>query len=362
MNCSFEPDLSLDIWTESLLNSLAGRRHPLSASIELTERCNMACIHCYINQPPSDSAIQKKELSTAQWLEIIDQMADVGCLFLLISGGEPLLRKDFKDIFIHTRQRGMIVSLFSNGTMITPEIADFLAEYDLHSLEISVYGATAETYEKVTGLKGSFERCLRGIELALDRGIKTSLKTVLINQNFHELQALKDLAEHYDVNYRYDGLLWPRLDGEKDVISFCQIPQEDLLRLDFDDTERYDGWVEVKKQFEGQLLRSKQVISCGAAYRSFHIDAYGNLGACMMLRNPTFNLLDMKFSNAWEGLDIIRHKKRSQHIECEVCDINALCLQCPGWSMRCFEDYETPVPFICELGKKRSEQLNAIVI
>lgn len=361
MNCSLESDLSIDTWSKKLMDSLIGKRYPLIASIELTERCNLACVHCYINQTPHDTSVQKKELSTVQWLGIIDQIADAGCLFLLLTGGEPLLRRDFKEIFLHTRKRGMIVSLFSNATMITPELADFLADYNLHSLEVSLYGATPGTYEKVTGIPGSFERCLRGIELMLDRGIETSLKTVLITSNFHELHMMKELAEGLGVNYRYDGLLWPRLDGEKDVLKY-QIPQDDLLELDFEDPDRASAWMEVSNQFEGQLTRSENVFSCGAGYRSFHIDSYGHMSPCMMLRDPKFNLLDMGFLTAWGELGKIRQLKRELRTECEACSINALCLQCPGWSMRYYDNYETPVPRVCELGKKRSELINALML
>lgn len=361
MDCSFELDLSLDVWAESLMNSLAGRRYPLAASIELTERCNLSCVHCYINQAPNDRDVQERELTTAQWLGVIDQIADAGCLFLLISGGEPLLRKDFKEIFLHARRKGMIVSLFSNATLLTPELADFLADNGLHSLEVSLYGATAETYEDVAGLPGSFERCLHGIELALERKIDTSLKTVLITLNFPELQALKTLAEFFGVKYRYDGLLWPRVDGEKDTTIY-QIPQEDLLRLDEEDPERLGAWAEVSKLNEGQLLRSTRVLFCGAAFRSFHIDSSGKLSACMMLRNPSYNLQEISFSDAWEELGKVRQLKRQQHSECEYCTVNALCQQCPGWSMQYYNDHETPVPFICELGKKRAERLSEVVI
>lgn len=361
MNCSFEPDLTLDEWSTNLLNSLEGRRFPLGASIDLTERCNLSCVHCYINQSPNDRRAQERELTTAQWKGVIDQIADAGCLFLLISGGEPLLRKDFKEIFMHARQRGMIISLFSNATMLTPEMADFLADYGLHSLEVSLYGATAETYEKVTGIPGSFERCLRGIKLALERNIDTNLKTVLITLNLHELEALRSLAKRLGVKYRFDGQLWPRLDGKTDPTIY-QISQEDLLNLDLHDDERLEGWSIVAEQYDGNFLRAKNVFFCGAAFRSFHINSTGNLVACMMLRKPSYNLLKIPFNVAWEELGKIRQLKRQQHTECETCPVNALCQQCPGWSMQYYGDYETPVPFICELGKKRAEQLSAILI
>lgn len=99
MDCSFEPDLTLDEWVGNLFNSLGNERFPLSASIELTERCNLSCIHCYIKRAPNDLGAQARELSASEWKELIDQITNSGCLYLLISGGEPLLQKDFKRSF-----------------------------------------------------------------------------------------------------------------------------------------------------------------------------------------------------------------------------------------------------------------------
>ena len=179
MDCSFEPELTLDDWAVQLISPLQNGRYPLSASIELTERCNLNCVHCFINQPAADKCARSTELDTTAWKRILDQMAEAGALFVLMTGGEPLLRKDFAEIFTHARRLGLLVTLFSNVTLLTPALADLLADLSLHSLEVSLYGATQETYEKVTGQPGSFRRCMRGIELALSRGLKISLKTVL---------------------------------------------------------------------------------------------------------------------------------------------------------------------------------------
>ena len=214
MTCSFDSVQNLDEWAEQLLAPLNGGRYPLSGSIDLTERCNLGCVHCYINQPAGDLDVRKGELSTAQWKEVLDQIAEAGCLFLLISGGEPLLRPDFAELFIYTRKKGMLVTLFTNGTLLTPEIVDVLAEWGLHAMEISLYGATPETYQKVTGQPGSFERCLRGIDLALSRGIKLDLKTVLLTLNQAELEQMKEITNRYGLGFRYDNTLWPRLNGD----------------------------------------------------------------------------------------------------------------------------------------------------
>jgi len=352
INCSFETNLALDEFTERMLAPLGNGRYPLSASIELTERCNLNCVHCYINQPASDEAVRSKELTLTNWKSIIDQMAEAGTLFLLITGGEPLLREDFTDIFIHTRRRGMLVSLFSNASMLTPHIADVLTDWGLHSLEVSLYGATAETYEKVTRQPGSFERCLRGIELALTKGFKVSLKTVLLTVNKHELEAMKALTEGFGLEFRYDSTLWPRLDGTTANMRY-QLSSQEMLAYDLSDPERRKGWEETAQSFEGVLLRAESVFTCGAGYRSCHIDARGGMSPCMMVRRPQFDVLKEGFVGAWEKLGAIRSLKRSMHTACETCSAAALCTMCPGWSLAVAGNYESIYDPVCEMGLMR---------
>jgi radical SAM protein with 4Fe4S-binding SPASM domain len=352
MSCSFNPDLTLDEFSERMLAPIGDARFPLSASIELTERCNLSCLHCYINQPALANAVRSTELSTSGWRRIIDQMAEEGTLFLLITGGEPLLREDFEELFIHTRNRGMLVSLFSNATMLTPRVADVLADWGLHSLEVSLYGATPETYEKVTRQTGSFERCLRGIELALTKGFKVSLKTVLLTVNQHELDAMRALTESYGLEFRYDSTLWPRVDGTTANTKY-QLSNQAMIQLDLSDPDRREGWEETAQSFEGQLLRAGNVFTCGAGYRSCHIDSRGRMSPCIMVRKPQYNVLIDGFSRAWENLGKVRSYKRSMHTACETCPAAALCTMCPGWSLAIAGDYESIYPPVCEIGLLR---------
>ncbi len=120
---------------------------------------------------------------------------------------EPLFRKDFKDIFRYVKQKGLLVTLFTNGTLITPEMADFLQEYPPFNLEITLYGRTQETYESVTGIPGSYRRCMQGIEYLKERDIHFSLKTMLLTLNAHELKAMQEFARSLGVGFRYDGLI-----------------------------------------------------------------------------------------------------------------------------------------------------------
>ena len=136
-------------------------RAPLHASVEVTRRCPLTCAHCYNNLPMGDREAQQRELTLAEHQRLLDEMADAGCLWLLYSGGEIFARPDFLDIYRHAKRRGFIVTLFTNGILLTERIVDVLAEWRPFSVEITLYGRTRETYERLTGVPGSFDRCLQ---------------------------------------------------------------------------------------------------------------------------------------------------------------------------------------------------------
>jgi len=134
-----------EAWSLRLHKNGVARRTPLNGTIEVTRRCNLSCAHCYTNLPVGARKAKERELSTKEHSRLIDEMAESGCLWLLFTGGEIFVREDFLDIYSHAKERGLIVTLFTNGTLITPEIADYLAEWRPFSIEVTLYGRTRET-------------------------------------------------------------------------------------------------------------------------------------------------------------------------------------------------------------------------
>ncbi len=355
MSCPGISEIEVSEWGQSLLDSLGGRRYPLGGTLEMTDRCNLSCVHCYINQPAASRDVKKMELTSAQVKQILDQIVEAGCLFLLLTGGEVLVRPDFPEIYRHAKQRGLIVSIFTNGTMVTPRVANLLAEQRPHSIEITLYGATAETYDMVTGVPGSFEHCLHGIRLLLERGLPLSLKSVLVKENLPELDLMRSMANELGVSFRYDGTLWPRLDGGTQPFNH-RLTAEDLITLDLADPERQREWTRTAETFAGKPTRNEFLYSCGAGMHTFHIDSSGRLSICTMSRRPNANILELGFQRAWEMIGDLRQEKRKYESSCLTCKVGALCFQCPGWSQTIHGDDETTVDFVCELGHLRFEQ------
>lgn len=355
MECAGCPEVTLGELGDELLSQLAGRRYPVGGTLEITERCNLACLMCYINRPAGSREAIAQELSLPQIRGVLDQLAQAGCLSLLLTGGEPLLRADFCDIWRYAKQKGILVSLFTNGTLLTPRMADFLAEWRPGIIEITLYGASAETYERVTRVEGSYARCMRGIELALERGLRLNLKSVLVRANVHELEEMKAFAESLGAPYRFDGVLWPRLDGRSDTLEQRLSPAE-IVALDERYSERQQEFDRLYEEFGAAAVRSDYVYVCGAGKRSFHIDSAGRLSACIMARRPSYSLLEGTFEEGWESLWPNLRRERTLDVACRTCTVGALCIQCPGWSQLVHGDDETPVEYVCEMGQARAAQ------
>ena len=149
--CGSLPQLEYGQFSDWLHEKVRSQRVPVSGSLEVTERCNLRCQHCYI--PAKQRAgSRRRELKLPEIERILAEIAESGCLWLLLTGGEPFLRRDFLDIYTSARRKGLILTLFTNGTLITRPIADTLAEWRPLKIEITLYGATPETYERVTGV------------------------------------------------------------------------------------------------------------------------------------------------------------------------------------------------------------------
>ena len=168
---------------------LAGRKGRLLAmNLEVTARCNNNCRHCYINVPANNQDAKKKELSFEKIKDIADQACSLEALWCLITGGEPLLRNDFEEIYIYLKKKGMLVSVFTNATLIKKSHIDLFKKWPPRNIEVTVYGVTEKTYERITRKPGSFKAFMRGLNLLLDSGIPVDLKAMAIRSNIEELE------------------------------------------------------------------------------------------------------------------------------------------------------------------------------
>lgn len=354
MECPNIPSISLTEFGGRLNKKAVANRIPLGGSLELTFRCNLCCAHCYCNLPMNDHDSIAKELRTEEIFYIFDQIAEAGCLWLLITGGEPLLRKDFLEVYAYAKKKGFIITLFTNGTLITPEIADYLAEWPPFKVEITLYGATKKTYERITGIPGSFNRCKSGIDLLLKRKITLVLKTMAMTLNRDELWQIKGYAEELGVKFRFDPVLNPRLDGSKTPCDFRLSPEE-VVELDLADEKRVKEWQEFCEKFVGPF-ESDSLFDCGAGVSSFHIDPYGKMSACEMVRFQNYDLRCGSFGEGWhQSIPEFLTLAPEGNYPCGKCELISLCGQCPGWGWLENGNPEAAVEYLCQIAHLRAE-------
>jgi len=264
-------------------------RFPLSCQWEITCRCNLHCVMCYTDCFNRPDAI-RQELATTEILRIMDELAKAGTLELCLTGGEPLARPDFFQLYEHAIHRGFLVTVFSNGTLITETQADRFAALRPHRIEISLHGITRGAFERITQGQGSYDRCLQAIRLLLDRQIPLVLKSTAMTLNQREILDVKRYVESLGtVRYKLGEEIRPELDGGAGPFQYA-LSDQDLADLNQQDSDL---------QREACRRDSIAPPPCRSGMQRFHIDAYGRLQLCSGNRRQSYDLRGGSFQTGF---------------------------------------------------------------
>jgi radical SAM protein with 4Fe4S-binding SPASM domain len=354
--------LSFKELSTKIYPSYSNKRVPLDATLELTYRCNNNCVHCYCNIPISDEPDNREELSTAEIRNLLDGLASMGSLHLLITGGEPLLRADFKEIYLYAKKMGFLITLFTNGILIDDDTIKLLSKYPPFVVEISLYGATEATYEKVSRVKGSYEKCMNGIKKIVGSGIKVKLKSMALTINQHEIEAIDKIAQQYRCEFRFDPILNKRIDHSNiSKPEQYRIPPEDVVRLDRAFPKRMEEWKEFCDKLIGCSTIDDMLYKCGAGVTMIHINPYGFVKGCMMMVKDGFSLRTQELRWIWEeGIPSAIRRKKNFVLPCDECRLINLCGQCAAWSTVEHGDIKKEVSYLCNIAKKRQKSFSFI--
>src|ERR1700723_2807741 len=336
----------------------SGQRVPMQVSIEVTRRCPLECQHCYNNLPMGDQDARSREMTTEEHFRMLDELVEMGCIWLLYTGGEIFARKDFLEIYTYAKKNGFLITLFTNGTLINEKIADYLVEWPPFAIEITLYGRTRETYEALTMIPGSYDRCLRGIKLLRERGLPLKLKTVATSINKHEVFAMKQFAEEeLGLEFKFDGQINPRIDCSQSPLAVRLAPEE-VVALDMaapKGASEYFRLVERDLKNPPDPARNDRIYVFGGGVNSFAVNAYGEMGICIISQQETFRVQELGLKRVWEeSLLQTRRLKRTRVTKCVECRIQSLCGMCPANGEMENGDRESPVEFLCHVAHLRA--------
>jgi radical SAM protein with 4Fe4S-binding SPASM domain len=352
-----------EMYLSAFLEELGGRkgRIPFSGTFETTFRCNLRCVHCYVNLPTGLQEERQRELPLARQLELIDEFADAGCIDLLLTGGEVLVREGFAELYQRAVRRGLRVSVFTNATLIAEPVLDLFDHYPPLCVEVTLYGATRDTYERITRVPGSFDRCIAGIERLHGRGVRLKLKTMVMTWNEHEVEAMRTYAQSLGAPFRHDGLLNPRVDCGVNRNQELQLPADRLVAIDLSDPTmhgRYRKSAESALGETSEKMTTDYVYTCGGGHTSFHVDPYGRLMLCQLSRRSFFDLRHGAFETGWNDFfPKLRSRLRRSHTNCRTCTLLAFCGNCPGVAEMEYGDAEERVEKCCQITHLRVHSL-----
>ncbi len=330
-----------------LENQAFEQRIPVKATIELTYGCNLRCVHCF---NPTHKA--KGELSTQDFYRIIDQLAQKGCFVITFTGGEMFMRKDTFEILTYAKKKGFAVILFTNATLITPEKADQIQALQPLRVEISIYGATPEIYEKVTQIPGSFGRFLEGVERLRERQLPLLVKMPAMTLNQHEVKQAKALVEGWGgIRFIYSTEITPRQDGSVEPLQYRMTPQ-DLIKLDQDILGEWEG----VGQEEEKCQAGEGLFRCACGKSSVAVTPYGEMNLCINFPVPQYDLGTGNVSEGWKALvEYVDSARPSQAYECPSCSVRDYCRQGPVDAWLETGDFSPCLPYFKELASSEKQ-------
>jgi radical SAM protein with 4Fe4S-binding SPASM domain len=327
---------------EQRLTSTGAKHHiPISGQLELTYRCNFECVHCY-----EQGMREQAELSGSRWCELIDQLADLGCLWLTLTGGEAILHPEFERIYEHAIRRGLLVTVFSNGSTLTERIDQLFRRLPPRTIEVTLYGFSAETYAKSTGRPRGFEQAIDGVRRMHAAGHRLQVKTVAMRETVADFHAIKAFAAELGVDFRYDTNLHAALDGGEGPKSHRLSPEE-IVQLESTDAGVFEGIRE--RHGTPQSTGVDRVYRCGAGRYAFTIAPDGFLQLCTLIRSLRFDLATTSFTEAWTAMgNEVGRRYDSKTRRCSGCQLQHMCGTCPGVAEVEGGDVEAAIDHICE--------------
>jgi radical SAM protein with 4Fe4S-binding SPASM domain len=309
----------------SLVSAKAeARAIPLSVQMDLTWACNEGCVHCYLDHSVGG------DMDTAEIKGVLDQLAAAGAMFLTLSGGEIMLRKDIFEIVAYARSLLFDVRLKTNGILIGEREADRFVELGVREVKVSIYSHLPEAHDAVTRVPGSFARSIEALKRLKSRGLRVGI-SVSVMKGGADYARLRALAEELGASILYDATIVPMMDGDKTPVLLNISPAE---RAEFYANPavlfKEDDACASPASTGGELMDGH---SCGAGHVRCYITPQGDVTPCVQFPLVCGNLRQSKFLEIWTSspqfAEVRGIRNRDLNV-CSSCSSLSSCDRCPG--------------------------------
>ena len=324
-------------------------RNPINGTFELTVRCNLKCKMCLFRHDDSENAeIINNEKTAEEWIDMARQVSEAGTINLLITGGEPMLRPDFCEIYEGIYKQGFIITLYTNATLVTPKIMETLRKYPPHRIGVTIYGASEETYEKVCGNKKAYEKTIRGIDLLMTLPSTMEFRTTIIKDNYNDIYNIESfIKERYGeiYNLTHTRMVLKSVRGGSADVESCRLTPkenidlffnrgiksfEEILGKKFVKSNKKLDINKLKFEVNNTLEKNRENLSllgCDAGMNSYTISWDGKLLGCQLLGTFFTEAFADGFNKSWSEYPL-KIKLPQINSKCAKCESARLCSAC----------------------------------
>lgn len=335
---------------------------PLGGTFELTPLCNMNCKMCYIRMTKEERDRKGRERTAEEWLDLARQAKEQGMLFLLLTGGEPFLYKDFWYLYEELKKMGLLVSINSNATMLQGEILEKLIKNPPVRINITIYGGSDKTYADLCRCPDGYTRATEAVRKLREAGVAVKINGSITPQNCDDIIECFDFAKEMDTLCQLGSYMFPPT--RRDDVSTARFTAEeagiyqakiDKMRYEPQDlaaiiaeNERCDR--------EGSRKDYPQKFRCRAGKSGFWITWKGEMTGCGMMEKFYEHPFEDGFAECWKRL----HKTISEQTvltACKDCEQRDICKVCPAMALAETGDFNKKPQYICQMNEAWKKEL-----
>ena len=337
-----------------MLSRAAVAQRPINGTLELLPLCNMNCDMCYIRLSRAEMEERGRLHTADEWISLGRQMQQAGVLFLLLTGGEPLLFPDFRKLYTELRQMGMILTINTNGTLLDEEWADFFGKQKPRRINITLYGADDKAYESLCHYPGGFEKTLRAIRLLKERGVDVKINGSVTRESLKDMDAVYRIGRNMDVPVHMDTYMLPGIhERRRPFEEQARLMPEEAAAAELEtiraemDPELFPVYVKQKlEQTEQPVTRYPSGITCMAGNCSFAVNWQGEMRPCVTLEEPSVPVFKTGFEGAWREISE-KAKKFRINDKCTECPLRPICKTCAASAWLETGDYDGLPEYLC---------------